>query len=529
MRKIEDIKRDARRKFRRNFIICFLSSLIVVFLVNGVVSISETINEDEKVLKQIAKSAPDTPLQRFIDTVMKDVETAKKATSLGDDSHAGAIATVYIGTQKAGGVGNAIADMANKSILKGKISARITSYIGGLLSILFYIFVGGLIEIGNYRLYLETRLYPKTPLTRVFFVFRNKKIRHTAFIVFLKKLYLILWALTIVGFPIMYYSYYFVPLMQAENPGIPRRDIFRLAVRMMKGNKWRTFCFDLSFIGWGILALLSFGIVGALWYNPYRAASKAELYAELRAGAKARNIPGSGHLNDEILFDPAAAELRRDLSEDVAAKVACAAEQGIYPEELYHGRPEDVRHWLHVTAKDHYSFLNVTLMFFLFSFVGWVWECSVAVLEYGGFVNRGTLYGPWIPIYGVGGIVIILVLNRFNHKPMACFFSAMLLCGVIEYLGATILWEWHHIKYWDYSGYFLNIQGRVCLEGLLAFGTLGMVGLYVIAPATDTALNKIPAGTRKGICALLFAAFGTDLVYSQIHPHTGPGITEGLK
>jgi uncharacterized membrane protein len=527
VRRNKEIKKDARRRFRRNYIICFLSCLVVVFMVDGVVTISETINDDEKVVRQIAESVPGTPVADLIDKVIKGIDTAKKATSLGDDSHAGAISTMYLGAQKAGGVNNAIIDMANKTFLKGKLSGKIIGYAGGLLSILFYIFVGGLIEIGNYRLFLETRLYPQTPLTRVFFIFRNKKILHTALIVFIKKLYLMLWALTVVGFPIMYYSYYFVPIMQAENPGIPRRDIFKLAVRMMKGNKWRTFRFDLSFIGWALLSLLSFGIVEVLWLNPYRAAAKAELYAELRADAKARNIPGSEHLNDDVLFDSDTTQLK--LKEDVAAEVACAAEAGIYPEVLYHGRPEDVRHWLHVQAKEHYSFLNVTLMFFLFSFVGWVWECSVAVFEYGHFVNRGTLYGPWIPIYGIGGIVIILVLNRFNYRPMLCFFAAMVLCGIIEYAGATLLWDLHHIKYWDYSGYFLNIQGRVCLEGLLAFGTLGMVGLYVIAPATDTALNKIPMPARKGLCGLLFAAFGTDFVYSQIHPHTGDGITEGLK
>jgi hypothetical protein len=285
----------------------------------------------------------------------------------------------------------------------------------------------------------------------------------------------------------------------------------------MKGYKFRVFLFDLSFLGWTALSVLTFGILNYLWLNPYMRSARAELYAGFRARAKAANIAGTELLADELLFARADGEIPEDREEDV------------YPLPLPDADGLAARRWIYLGAKDRYSLINLSLMFFLFSFIGWMWECFLYLVEGGVFVNRGTLYGPWIPIYGFGGVAILLILNRFNKRPILCFFLAIVICGLIEYTGATLLWELRHARYWDYNGYFFNIQGRVCLEGLLTFGILGMVGMYFIAPLTDNLLNKISLGARRYLCFALFAAFGTDFTFAQIHPHVGPGITSHLK
>jgi hypothetical protein len=401
--------------------------------------------------------------------------------------------------------------MVNKSLLDGRASQQILAILGLLLSGFFYIFVSGILDIGAYRLFLENRLYPETPLTRVLFIYRTRNTLRTAGLFLLRQFYLLLWLLTVVGFPIMYYSYYLVPLIQAENPDIPRGELFRLSTRMMRGHRFHAFRLDLSFAGWLALSVLTFGLLRYLWLNPYLRAARVELYTELRALAKAKALPGMEHLCDEALFA---------LPQGQPAEV--------YPRSLYPVPVERERKWVSIGAKERYSRLNLTLLFFLFSFIGWVWECSLEFIEFGIFVNRGTLYGPWIPIYGCGGIAILLVLNRFHRRPMLCFFLAILLCGVIEYAGATLLWELRHMRYWDYSGYFLNIQGRVCLEGLLAFGILGMVGMYVIAPLADNLLEQIPREKRRLICTVLTAGFAADFALAQVWPHTGAGITTEL-
>ena len=82
------------------------------------------------------------------------------------------------------------------------------------------------------------------------------------------------------------------------------------------------------------------------------------------------------------------------------------------------------------------------------------------------------------------------------------------------------------MKWWDYSGYFLNINGRVCFEGLLVFGLGGCVITYLVAPILDELYSKIAPKIRIIICVVLVMFFGVDFVYSMQHPNAGKGITD---
>lgn len=122
-----------------------------------------------------------------------------------------------------------------------------------------------------------------------------------------------------------------------------------------------------------------------------------------------------------------------------------------------------------------YSIPTLILMFFIFSFLGWCWEVGIHLIEDGVFVNRGVLHGPWLPIYGSGSILILTLLYRFRRNPGLMFVATVVLCGVIEYFTSVYLEYMHNgMKWWDYSGYFLNLDGRICGEGLLIFGLGGL-------------------------------------------------------
>ena len=82
------------------------------------------------------------------------------------------------------------------------------------------------------------------------------------------------------------------------------------------------------------------------------------------------------------------------------------------------------------------------------------------------------------------------------------------------------------MKWWDYSGYFLNINGRICFEGLLVFGLGGSFITYFAAPILDKLYAKISPKIRIIICVILLVLFGADAVYSLQHPNTGKGITD---
>lgn len=176
-------------------------------------------------------------------------------------------------------------------------------------------------------------------------------------------------------------------------------------------------------------------------------------------------------------------------------------------------------------VKKQYSPASLILLFFVFSAAGWGWEVMYHLVEDHMFVNRGFLQGPWLPIYGTGGVLILMVLKKYFDRPILLFFMIMGVCGVVEYATGWMLEAVFHEKWWDYSEYVLQIQGRVCLIGLLIFGLGGLVFVYGIAPWMDRKINHMKCHTQKLLCGILIVLFAVDIVYSTWHPNQGAGIT----
>ena len=96
---------------------------------------------------------------------------------------------------------------------------------------------------------------------------------------FFMNLWVLLWTLLfIVPGIIKSYSYRLVPYILAENPDIDTNEALRRSEQLMRGNKWETFIYDLSFIGWYILAIFTCGILSVFWVSPYKLSCDAELY-----------------------------------------------------------------------------------------------------------------------------------------------------------------------------------------------------------------------------------------------------------
>ena len=174
-----------------------------------------------------------------------------------------------------------------------------------------------------------------------------------------------------------------------------------------------------------------------------------------------------------------------------------------------------------------YSIWSLLAMFFIFAVIGWLWEVMLHIIADGEFVKRGVLQGPWLPIYGYGGILILTVLNKFRSKPLLQFLTIIILCGTIEYFTSVYLeYIYNGQKWWDYSGYFLNLHGRICAEGLLVFGLGGIAVVYIIAPLLDNIIQKINRKKLITVCCVLLVLFVLDNIYSRSDPNVGRGITD---
>lgn len=140
-------------------------------------------------------------------------------------------------------------------------------------------FIGSIISAGYAKFNIDLVNHENPSIGSLFKYFKHwKRLVFTNFLVFIK---VFLWTLLfIIPGIIAAYRYAMVPYILAENPNLQAQDVLDLSSKMMKGNKWRLFCLQLSFIGWGLLALLTLGI-GFIFLAPYEVASQACFYKEI--------------------------------------------------------------------------------------------------------------------------------------------------------------------------------------------------------------------------------------------------------
>ncbi len=388
----------------------------------------------------------------------------------------------------------------NQILFHNQIASGIIIFTGLIVGFFFWLFISSTIEVGRNRFFIEKVNYKNTPIDKIFFVIRVKKTLNVVKIMFLRQLYILLWCLTIVGGVIKYYSYLMIPYILAENPGISKKEAFKLSRQMMDGQKWNCFKLDLSFLGWKILGLLTLNISNLLITEPYYQMTYGNLYLTLRENLLANDESLSNLFNDKKLMETG----------------------DIYPEGLV---KKNIRRWLKIDYNREYSVLSLVLIFFTIAIMGWCWEVALNLFRTGDFVNKGTLTGPWLPIYGVGGTSILILLYKIREKPLFVFLLSLMIGGFIEYFVSAYLEFVYHLKWWDYSGFFMNIDGRICLEVLILFGLGGCAVIYLIAPLLDNLYRKIPYLVKIVICTILITLFAMDFIISTIMPNAGEGIT----
>ena len=462
-----------------------------------------------------------------------------------------------------------------RTITHSDRAASVIFVIGSyLLVLIVYTFLRNVYSAAARRMFLEARVYEHVPLTDVLHFAAVRKWIRASLTMLVNSILLSLWTLTIIGGIIKHYSYWAVPYIVAENPSVSPRQALTLSRKMMNGRKWETFKFELSMIGWILLGAVSFGISDLIYGAGYRMTCFAEYYARLRMDAIARGVEGAELLNDPYLYETADRILlydtyfavvdeltvlhenkyeltgwRRKIADWFGIWAGSDRDKKLYDEQ--EGRAFEVQRynlsmrgqaypqWLnplwrkkeleklgHFSYLRHYTPWTLFLLFISFCFVGWAWEVALHYMQVGTIVNRGTLHGPWLPIYGTGGLIALILCSRFRKNPVAEFFIATALCGVLEYTSGWYLETTYHQRWWSYDGYFLNLHGRICAEGLLVFGVGCCIVVYLIAPVFDFILSKVNTKIVIGVSLVLAAAFFTDAIYSQKHPNMAEGAIE---
>lgn len=161
--------------------------------------------------------------------------------------------------------------------------------------------------------------------------------------------------------------------------------------------------------------------------------------------------------------------------------------------------------------------INSMFMFFIFCFAGWIWESSYISVKDKHITNRGFLNGPYIPIYGFGGISIYLVFQQYattflSIESIKIYFAGLIFATILEYITSFLMEKIFKARWWDYSNDFMNLNGRICLISSLFWGFLSVLFVQVVNPFFLLKISKLSHDLRLIIVTAISTTMTIDLV-----------------
>lgn len=166
-------------------------------------------------------------------------------------------------------------------------------------------------------------------------------------------------------------------------------------------------------------------------------------------------------------------------------------------------------------AMDPMFFVRLIWYFTVFSVAGYFIEVILCSIDQKRVVNRGFLFGPYLPIYGFGGIFMMYLTRGVRYDFILTFLISMSVGAIVEYISSYVLEKLFHVRWWDYSQTDkLNLNGRICVRNTLAFGVGGCVLIYWALPAINGLLRILPVGVQVAVAIIAAIIFAFDTVIS---------------
>ena len=140
----------------------------------------------------------------------------------------------------------------------------------------------------------------------------------------------------------------------------------------------------------------------------------------------------------------------------------------------------------------------------IFSILGLLIETIFCYITTGVLESRkGLIWGPFCPVYGVGATILIILLNRYNEKPIQLFIAGSIMGNIIEYSLSYILEAMYGARFWDYSYLNWNLNGRICITYSIFWGILAVILIKMVKPIIDKIMNKIPNNEKINITIII--------------------------
>ena len=154
------------------------------------------------------------------------------------------------------------------------------------------------------------------------------------------------------------------------------------------------------------------------------------------------------------------------------------------------------------------------LYFYVYCFLGWIFESCYVSFRKKQWVNRGFLHGPFLPIYGSGAVMMLFVSEPFKDNLILTYFAGVVGATLLELVTGAAMEALLKVRYWDYSNQKFNYKGYICLSSSIAWGFLTILMNEVFHPAILHVLVIIPKMADEIFVWVVSAGLAVDLCIS---------------
>lgn len=161
-----------------------------------------------------------------------------------------------------------------------------------------------------------------------------------------------------------------------------------------------------------------------------------------------------------------------------------------------------------------YNWIQWLFFFFFYSFLGWCFESAYVSIKEKKFVNRGFIRGPFLPLYGSGALMMLIVSMPFSDNLLLTYLSGCIGATALEYVTGVAMESLFKVRYWDYSNQKFNFQGQICLSSTLAWGVLTVLMTRVVHTPVETLMWRLPENVLELITMVVLVYFTADYAIS---------------
>ncbi|MCD7835277.1 MAG: hypothetical protein LUG83_01170 [Lachnospiraceae bacterium] len=162
----------------------------------------------------------------------------------------------------------------------------------------------------------------------------------------------------------------------------------------------------------------------------------------------------------------------------------------------------------------NYSIVQWMFFFYFYCFFGWCFESAYVSIKNRQLVNRGFMRGPFLPLYGTGAIMMLVVSMPFQNDIFLTYVAGCIGATALEYVTGVAMEALFKVRYWDYSNQRFNFRGHICLGSSLTWGVLTILMTEFVHKWVEKIVFMIPYNLLTVITYVATVAIAADFALS---------------